>query len=580
MMVVIVTATLLESFFLLLPAQMVGYLIDFITGGDGSDNVFIYNYLNAFVITDSLYRKIIILLIIYLLINVLNTFFASVRGLLLTRFAEKIKILIRLDLFRILLNKNISFHQKHNAADVSTRIITDTNALNQIIVAPFNGLIADLVTAIFAIIFCINLNLYISIPFILIPIATSVMSVWYGKRLNKHQKETLEGMTGIQKSIYDVFMDIRNVKMFNAKEREENNFITYNRSFLKAQNRLGVHASIYFSSITIVKVLVDAITIFLSFYFIINNQLTVGGFLIFWQYRGRISTPLTNISRYYDSVNRALVSFRRITEIFDNKEQDLDSENSSEVQETIPSVDEISFKGVSFHYGETEVLKNIDISFSKNRSYVIVGRTGAGKSTMIDLLLRFHRAKQGSVHLNHTNIEDIPIEEYREHVLCVFQDVYLRNDSLLNNILYPQTGDSKRDYTDRILPLPSFKKFISAVKGGLNYIVGQSGSMISGGQRKLLAVNRVLDKNPDVIIFDETTAGMDNIVKKDFMNYLEEIKHERIVVFVSHDTDIMKSVDTIVLMYDGRIIDTGSHEELLQRSNEYREYQWELTREK
>ncbi|MCM8829750.1 MAG: ABC transporter ATP-binding protein/permease, partial [Candidatus Omnitrophica bacterium] len=302
---------------------------------------------------------------------------------------------------------------------------------------------------------------------------------------------------------------------------------------------------------------------------VMASSLSSGFLMLFFVALFSIISPLKNIGADYVSIKQNSSALPRIFSFLETKVSVLDT--GKEVFSGL--MENIEFQGVYFSYGKKEVLKDITFSLKKGERLGIVGPTGVGKTSLIGLLLRFYDPEKGQILIDGKDIRNYKLETLREHIGFVPQEPILFNDTLKRNISL--SGNPDMDKVKKAVEIAGIKDFIESLPDGYETIAGDRGMSFSGGQKQLISVARAIYKDPEVIILDEATASLDSHSEKTLQEAMERIMKGRTVFIIAHRLSTLRSVDRIIVLKEGRIVEQGTHKQLIDNKGEY--YQlWKL----
>ena len=273
-------------------------------------------------------------------------------------------------------------------------------------------------------------------------------------------------------------------------------------------------------------------------------------------------TPIKRISSLYNKMQDAIAANERINNIFAKTAQ-IKSGNITKIED----IKSISFCNVGLKYDDLEALKNINLEAKKGEIVALVGDSGGGKSSLINLLVRFYDVNSGEIKFNNTNIKDISLEELRKQISIVTQRVYIFNDTIAANVAYGEELNEIK--VIEALKQAHAYEFDSNMKLGVNTVLDEFGTNLSGGQRQRIAIARALYKNPKVLILDEATSALDNKSEGIISEVIEEVSHNRITFVIAHRLSTIKNATKIAVFKSGEIVDIGTQDELLASSSEY-----------
>lgn len=299
-------------------------------------------------------------------------------------------------------------------------------------------------------------------------------------------------------------------------------------------------------------------------YLIVNGTITSGNFVSFITALIMLYNPIKNIGKSYNAVQVSFMAIERISEILELKPQIEDKPNAQKLSKI---KDGISFENVCFEYDENvPVLQNINLDIKAGSTIALVGNSGGGKSTIVNLLPRFYDVKSGAVKIDDINIKDISMESLRNNIAVVFQDNFLFGGTIRDNILLGKPDATEKEI-NKAIKMACLDEFVSEQEKGLDTDIGEKGSLLSGGQKQRLSIARAFIKNAPIVILDEATSALDNKSEAVVQKAIENLMKDRTVFVIAHRLSTVQNADKIVVINDGRIVESGTHEELLQKEN-------------
>jgi subfamily B ATP-binding cassette protein MsbA len=296
---------------------------------------------------------------------------------------------------------------------------------------------------------------------------------------------------------------------------------------------------------------------------VIDGHMTVGAFFAFSTALFMLYTPIKRLSTLYNKAQDAITANIRMHELLDTKPDIISGEN--ELREPIRS---ISLENVSLHYNNTPALNDINLNAQKGESIALVGDSGAGKSSLVNLLVRFYDPSSGKIFINGKENKEFTLNSLHQKIAYVTQRIYIFNDTIAANVAYGEEIDKERVL--EALRKAYAMEFIDKLENGIYTVLSESGDNLSGGQRQRIALARALYKNPDILILDEATSALDNKSEALIQRSLHELKSEMITFTVAHRLSTIEDADTILVFQNGEIICRGSHEVLMQKCKTYR----------
>jgi subfamily B ATP-binding cassette protein MsbA len=381
------------------------------------------------------------------------------------------------------------------------------------------------------------------------------------KRMKRYSKSSQESAADLTSRLTEMFNNIEIIKSNSSQKFEQDKFSDENMNFFKLSLKQGkINALVspvleFFGSIAI------ATAIYIGAYEVINDEMTVGSFFAFVTALFMLYDPIKKFSNIHNKMQDALAATERIDELFKTMPKITSGD------EVLTSVESIDFEDVSLKYNDKTALKNIDISSKKGKVYALVGDSGAGKSSLVNLIVRFYDVSSGKLMLNKHNIECYTLNSLHKKIAFVTQRIFIFQDSIANNVAYGEEVDKKR--VIQALKKAFVWDFVETLPNGIETNLDEFGANLSGGQRQRIALARALYKDPEVLILDEATSALDNKSEKAIKLALEGIKHEMITFIVAHRLSTIEHADEILVFEDGKIIDRGNYQELVKNSDAF-----------
>jgi ATP-binding cassette, subfamily B, multidrug efflux pump len=474
---------------------------------------------------------------------------------------------IRIKLFKHMLHFKMKYFDRNSVGKLVTNAVSDIEKIAEVFSQGFFVIIADLFKMIVVIIVMmvtsLKLSLYVLaiLPFIFF--ATRV----FQKAMKVAFKDVRTQISAINTFVQEHVTGMKIVQLFAREKEEYQKFEAINAKHKKAWIKTVWYNSIFFpiielaSSITIAAILWNS-----GMDSVMNNDLSnIGVIAMFVQMTQMLFRPLRQLADKFNTLQMGMVAANRVFDVLDTETSIVDN-GTVEVSD-VNGV--IEFKDVHFSYVEgEEVLKGISFKVNPGETVAIVGSTGAGKSTIINLLSRFYEINSGQILLDGVPIDSYKLDNLRDKIAIVLQDVFLFSDSILNNITLNNTSISK-DEVVRAAKEIGVLEFIDQLPNSFDYNVKERGVMLSTGQRQLLAFLRAYVSNPDILILDEATSSIDSYSEQLIQDATEKITKNRTSIVIAHRLATVKSADKIIVMNLGEIVEQGTHKELLTIENGY-----------
>lgn len=461
-----------------------------------------------------------------------------------------------------LLNLDMDFFNEFRTGELISRTTNDIDRIRSIV----SNMIPELTREFITIIGLLCVVIYQSpklafFALVVMPVAIYPISR-LAKRMKKISKQSQEKTSDITSALSEIFTNIEIIKANNAQKYEHSRFVDENNKFFKL-NLKSVKIEQLVSPLmeTIGSIGVAAVII-IGGKDVIDGHINMGAFFSFLTALFMLYTPLKRIVNIYNKMQDAIAASERTFFLMDKVSQIKDGQN-----ELNEEINLIKFNDVRLSYGDKEVLKGINLEANKSEFIALVGSSGGGKSSLMNLLMRFYDVNGGEILINGTNLKDIKIHSLRQNIGLVTQRVYIFNDTVAKNVAYGR--EFNEDAVINALKLANAYEFVSKLDNGINTILNEFGTNLSGGQRQRIAIARALYQNPQILIFDEATSALDNESEKEITKAINNLRSKKIIFVIAHRLSTVENADKIAVLSDGKIIDSGSDEELSKRNEIY-----------
>ena len=461
-----------------------------------------------------------------------------------------------------LLNLDMDFFNEFRTGELISRTTNDIDRIRSIVSSIIPELTRESVTIIGLL--CVVVYQSPKLAFfalVVMPVAIYPISR-LAKRMKKISKQSQEKTSDITSALSEIFTNIEIIKANNAQEYEHSRFVDENNKFFRL-NLKSVKIEQLVSPLmeTIGSIGVAAVII-IGGKDVIDGHINMGAFFSFLTALFMLYTPLKRIVNIYNKMQDAIAASERTFFLMDKVSQIKDGQ-----KELNEEINLIKFKGVRLSYGDKEVLKGINLEANKSEFIALVGSSGGGKSSLMNLLMRFYDVNGGEILINGINLKDIKIHSLRQNIGLVTQRVYIFNDTVAKNVAYGR--EFNEDAVINALKLANAYEFVSKLDDGINTILNEFGTNLSGGQRQRIAIARALYQNPQILIFDEATSALDNESEKEITKAINNLRSKKIIFVIAHRLSTVENADKIAVLSDGKIIDSGSDEELSKRNEIY-----------
>lgn len=475
---------------------------------------------------------------------------------------------IRIKLYEHIVNFRLRFFDRTPIGRLVTRTISDVETLADVFSEGLAAMAGDLLQIFFILVFMFITDWRLAlISLSTIPLMLLATYV-FKEKIKVAFNDVRNAVANLNSFVQEHITGMSIVQIFGSEKREFEKFKEINREHRNANLRSVLYYSVYFPVAEIIAAMGIGLLVWYGARGVINFEetgISIGILTAFIMYIQMFFRPIRMIADRYNTLQMGIVSSSRIIDLLDSKENIV---NGGKFK--IESVrGEVKFENVWFAYNENEyVLKNINLDIEPGQTIALVGATGAGKSSIINLLNRFYDIGRGSIKIDGTDIKEFDLSSLRKNIGVVFQDVFLFSDSIKNNITL-----GNHEVTDKMImhaaDLVGARKFIERLPGRLDYNVMERGATLSVGQRQLLSFIRAMVFDPHILVLDEATSSVDHDTEEMIQTAIEKMMANRTSIVIAHRLSTIQKADKIIVMDKGEIKETGTHEELLNHNGYY-----------
>lgn len=459
----------------------------------------------------------------------------------------------------------VKYFDTHSFGDTLSRVTNDIDSVSNGLQQSFTQVISGVLTLVLvlAMVFTIQpVMAWLVVLIIPISILISIVVVKKSQKQFKAQQDSLGELNG---TITELYTGYNEILLFGRQKYSVEQFREINGRLQKHALKAQFVSSLMSPLISLSVYLCIGSVSVLGTVFVIQGMLTVGNLQAFIRYIWQCNEPLSQVAQLSSQIQAAFAGLKRIFEILDAPEEIPDPEPGT----CLPEVKgDVAFDHVAFGYGDTPVIKDLDIKIKSGQMVAIVGPTGAGKTTIINLLLRFYDADSGKILIDGVDIKDMKREDLRSMFGMVLQDTWLFSGTIYENIRYGRL-DARKDEVIDAAKTANVHHFIRTLPKGYDMEIDEEGSNISQGEKQLLTIARAVLKDPKILILDEATSSVDTRLEKMLQEAMHKLLEGRTSFVIAHRLSTIKNADLILVLKDGQIVETGTHTELLESKGYY-----------
>jgi ATP-binding cassette, subfamily B, bacterial MsbA len=510
--------------------------------------------------------KLVLLPFVIIILFLVKGVFNYIQAYLMNFVGLRVVANIREMLYGHLQSLSLSFFTRTSTGILISRITNDVNLIQGSVSNVVTGVLKDVFTiaALIGVVFYQNWKLAI-IALVVFPLAIIPIKQ-FGKRLRKFSRRSQEQMGSITTFLHETITGNRIVKAFNMEEYEKQRFAGENDRFFATVFKRAKIRALSHPLMELIGGIAAAFVIWIGGYSVIRGEMTPGTFFSFMAALFMLYNPIRDLNKVNLEIQEGLAAAARVYELLDVRPDIMDQAGALPL---LPISKGVDFRDVSFKYDGEPVLRNISFRARAGEVVAIVGMSGAGKTSLVNLLPRFYDVEGGQVLIDGCDIRTVSIQSLRNQIGLVTQQTILFNDTVRNNIAY-----GSRQRTDQELieaaKAANAHEFIMKLPQGYDTVIGEQGVKLSGGERQRVSIARALLKNAPILILDEATSSLDSDSEAEVQKALDRLMENRTVFVIAHRLSTIRSADRILVLSAGRLLEEGSHEELLQAKGEYR----------
>lgn len=515
------------------------------------------------------FEALVMVAITFVILSLLSNFFRYLAMFFMSPLRNGVVYDLRKEVYNKLLILPLSFYSKVKTGDIMSRVSSDVHEVEWSIMSTIQLLLREPVMIIIFMIALLMLSLKLTLfALVLLPISGWLIS-FVGKKIKQRSAMGQEALGSISSIFEETISGLRIIKGFNAIGMASNKFKRQNDDYTQTMNHVFRNTELSGPMTELMGISTLMIIIWFGGNVVLSKpgELSADILITFVLLFARIISPAQSFISASYSIQKGVAAGNRIFEIIDSEEMIVEQETPKSISTLTGPIE---FKNVEFSYEMEPILNGINLVVNPGESVAIVGASGAGKSTMMDLLPRYYDVTSGELLIDGVNIKDYKITDVRGLMGIVNQDVTLFNDSIYNNIAFGLPNITPQE-VEKAAKSAHAHEFILDMPDGYKTMIGDRGARLSGGQRQRISIARALLKNPSILIFDEATSALDTESEKIVQHAIESMMNERTTFIIAHRLSTIRKADKIVVLEAGKIIEVGSPQELMQKNGAYKE---------
>lgn len=505
----------------------------------------------------------VVLLLVFSFLSSITSF---IQEYAMASLSEKITLNVRKEMTKKFKTLPMAFFDQHQVGDIISRTTTGLNQLAQVLLTGINQFFTSIVTILFSILMLFYIDSKLTLLILLLIVGSSWVTQLFANKNKKISDDNQTELGSLNNKVEEYLAGNLVIKTFNQQDQAIESIRQVNHSQYQAFKKAQFMNFAIYPAIRLINQSAFILSAVLGGILVISGGLTLGLLQAYLQYINQISEPISTASYVINSLQSAMAAIDRIFEIIDEQNERSDHENTTSLDQPAGS---IRFKDVRFGYSPDKILmENVNFSAKPKQTIAIVGPTGAGKTTLVNLLMRFYELNHGRIEFDGIDITKFSRSELRKHFGMVLQNTWLFEGTVADNIAYGKQQAS-RDEIIAAAKIAQCDHFIRTLPEGYDTIISSENGSLSQGQQQLLTIARVLLANPSVVILDEATSSVDTRTEAMIQKAMNAVTENRTSFIIAHRLSTIENADLILVMENGNIIEQGTHQSLLSKPTLY-----------
>ena len=524
-------------------------------------------YITYFHTRYGIFEALMFVSLIFILCSVISNLFRFLGMYYLTPVSANATRDIRNDLFNKILTLPLSFYINHKSGEIITRFNSDLHEIDTALIrVSIDTLLRQPLVIVVFIVTLLIINPLLTIISLLVFPLVSYITGKISKAIRRKASQSQAELDKISSMYEETISGLRVIKGFSAQNYFRANFEAINHRFSRYTKKIFRYLELSAPTSEMLALISLLCVILIGGLLLINKgSISANSLILFVIIFARLIPPIQTLIRGYGYIQKGLISANRIFEILDSDEKIIEMPNAISIKNLRNGIE---FKNVNFAYDTDTVLHNINLKINKGETLALVGNSGGGKSTIVNLLLRFYDVNQGKILVDDIDIKNYVISDIRKLFGVVSQDVMLFNDSVFNNISFGKNHADKQNVI-QAAKNANAHDFIMEMPHGYDTIIGDRGVKLSGGQRQRLSIARAILQDPPILLLDEATSSLDSQSEQIVQKALDYLMKNRTSIIIAHRLSTIQNADKIIVLKDGKIIEEGKHSELIAKHGEY-----------